>query len=132
MDLQKGYKGFHEFSNLREGVFATLDDDIFTMKKGFDSDLCSPAVQVRGRWIGTHTGHREAPGAFIHDATRRVYRLYCVPFTWKDTNDFFWDALHLMGSPVKRTYHFAVSSVIGRAFSWITEKKLECYCKSYH
>jgi len=132
VDLQKGYSGLHEFSSLEEGVFATLDDDILTIKRGFKSDLCSPAFRVGGVWVGTHTGPKEAPGAFIHDCTRRVYRLHCVPFTWKDTNDFFWDALHIKKSPLKRTYHFAVSSGIGKLFSWFTEKKLDCYCKTYH
>lgn len=132
VDLQKGYKGFHEFASLKEGVFATLDDDILTLHAGMESDLCSPAFKVRGRWIGTHTGPREAPGAFIHDATRRIYRLYCVPFNWRDTNDFFWDALKLAGSPLKRTYHLFVSTFTGVMFSWFTEKKMECYCKTYH
>jgi len=121
VDLQKGYKGYHEFASLEEGVFASLDDDILTLFKGFVWDLCSPSVYVRGRWVGTPTGSREAAGSCIHDAARRIYRLYCTPFDWKDTNDFFWDALALSGSHVKRTYYFAVSSFLGKAFSCFTE-----------
>ena len=132
VDLEKGYKGYHEFSSLEQGVFATLDDDIFTVKNGYPSDLCSPAVRIWGKWYGTHTGEREAPGAFVHDAARRIYQLQCVPFDRKDTDDFFWDALRLKGSRLKRTYHFAVSSFIGTVFLWTTLKKLDCYCKSYH
>jgi len=132
VDLEKGYKGSHEFSSLEEGVFATLEDDILTLKKGYRSDLCSPAFRFRGKWYGTHTGPREAPGAFIHDGTRRIHQLQCVPFGRKDTDDFFWDALRLKKSRMARPYFAAVSSVIGTFFLWITLKKLDCYCKSTH
>jgi hypothetical protein len=132
VDLEKGYKGYHEFATLKDGVFATLDDDILTLKKGVKSDLCSPAFRIRGKWVGTHTGEKEAGGAFIHDVTRRVYQLHCVPFSRKDTDDFFWDALRLKKSRVSRTYHFFVSSFFGTIFLWVTLKKLDCYCKSYH
>lgn len=132
VDLQKGYRGFHVLSSLQDGVFATLDDDILTMKAGYPSDLCSPAFRFRGKWYGTHSGPKEAPGAFIHDATRRIYQLQCIPFDRKQTDDFFWDALRLTGSRLVRTYHFAVSSFIGTLFLWTTLKKLDCYCKSYH
>ena len=132
VDLQKGYKGYHEFSSLEEGTFATLDDDFLTIKNGYKSDLCSPSKRVGKKWHGTPTSEREAPGAFIHDATRRVCQLQCVPFDRKDTDDFFWDALRLKNSRLKRTYHFFVSSFFGTVFIWLTLKKMHCHCKTYH
>lgn len=132
VDLQKGYKGYHEFSSLEDGIFGTLDDDFLTIKNGYKSDLCSPAKHIGKKWHGTPTSEREAPGAFIHDMARRVCRLQCVPFDRKDTDDFFWDALHLTNSRLKRTYHFFVSSFVGTVFIWFTLKKMDCYCKTYH
>lgn len=132
VDLQKGYRGFHQFSSLESGVFAELENDIFTIYDGFKSDLCSPAFRVFGKWVGTWSTEREAFGSFIHDAARRVRRLPCCPFNRKDTDDFFFDALALKGSLVTKPYHYAVSSFIGTAFIKLTEKRsIDCYCKTH-
>lgn len=128
LDLEKGYKGYHEFASLEEGVFATLCDDILTLKRGALSDLCSPSFVVKGKRVGTPTGYAEAFGAFVHDLTRRVMRLPCSPFKRKDTDDFFWDALGIMNSRVQKPYHWAVSSIFGTFFIWITKGPVNCYC----
>lgn len=129
VDLQKGYIGYHEFASLEEGLFATLDDDIFTLVTGASSDLCSPSIVVKERRLGTPTTRKEAFGAFLHDISRRVRRLKCSPFKRKDTDDFFWDALDLMKSRLKVPYHYAVSSFFGTVFIWFTEGKVDCYCR---
>lgn len=129
VDLQKGYKGYHQFSGLKEGVFAGLQDDILTILEGLSWDECSPSFYFRGKRIGTPCSEAESFASLIHDVTRRIYRLVCIPFGRKDTDDFFYDALTLKGSKVKHTYHFAVSSFFGTVFIWITAGKMDCYCK---
>lgn len=128
VDLEKGYRDRHVFANLDGNKFMTMDGDILTLHKGFRWDLCSPSFRFRNWWLGTPSGPREAPGSAIHDATRRVMRLGCVPFDRKDTDDFFWDALGLSGSRVKRTYHFVVASPLGTLFIKLSKKPLDCQC----
>lgn len=130
VDLEKGYRGYHVFSSLKEGAFATLVDDELTVSESFQWDECSPSFYFRGKRIGTPCSDAESFASLIHDVTRRVYRLVCVPFSRKDTDDFFYDALKLKGSKVKHTYHFAVSSFFGTMFIWFTTGKMDCYCKS--
>lgn len=132
VDLEKGYKGYHEFSSLEDGLFATLHDDILTLYADFCWDGCSPAWYFKGKRIGTPNGEAEKFASCIHDFARRVYLLACVPFERKDTDDFFFDALALKNSKVKRLFHFAVSSFIGTFFIWITSGKLKYYCRTKH
>lgn len=132
VDLEKGYKGEHTFSSLEDGTFATMEDDTLTLYVDFCWDGCSPAWYFKGRKIGTPEGEAEIFASGIHDFARRVYLLACVPFDRKGTDDFFFDALALKKSKVKRLFHFAVSSFVGTFFIWITSGKLKYYCKTNH
>lgn len=130
VDLEKGYQGNHDFVSLENGFrFASLHDDFFTLYTGYASDLCSPAVRIGRKWLGTPSSEKEKPGAYIHDAARQVMRLACCPWNRKDTDDFFWDALTVTGSRQRNTYHFAVSSVIGSVFMLLTRKEPDCFCE---
>lgn len=133
VDLRKGWRGSHEIQ-ISDTLIVRIDDDRLTIPRGYASDLCSPAIKIYGRWIGTPTSHREALAAVVHDVTRQLlsYRLPCLPqITRKLTDDLFFDFLSESESPFFRIYHRAVSGPIGTAFMILTAKKETRSCKCH-
>lgn len=119
IDLRKGYRGQHVFC--LDGIpFATLNDDLFTTLSGYRSDLCSPAVKIRGRYIGTPTTRHEVAAAFTHDAMRTALGCPCCPFDRKITDDTFYDLLLESGSRWTPIYHGAVAGIIGSFYIWLS------------
>lgn len=128
VDLEKGFKGRHEFKHYNGFHLGSLNDDLLTINEGYTSDLASPAINVLGKWIGTPTGRREGPGVIIHDFTRQTMRIPCSPWDRKITDDLFYDALVLCGSRLAGVYHAAVSGFAGDLFLRFTQKPLDVYC----
>lgn len=130
VDLRKGFKGQHEI-DIGSGLSIRLADDILTIPKGYQSDLCSPAVMIWGIRLGTPSGQREALAAVVHDALRQVHnlRLPCLShITRKLTDDVFFDFLREAQSPWVRVYHRAVSGIAGSIFIRLTSKPQKANC----
>jgi hypothetical protein len=128
VDLRKGFRGCHEF--LDQGkTFSVLDDDRFTILAGRPSDLCSPAIRVGRFWLGTPSGEHEALAAYVHDNTRAAMLAGCSQFTWKVTNDLFYDFLYEARSRRTRLYHWVVSSSIGVLYHHLNyDHNITCKC----
>lgn len=129
VDLCKFYHGVHLFVDRGQPI-AELCGDRFTLFRGYASDLCSPAIKIGKRWIGTPTSARESLAAFVHDGLRQL--LYacprCVPWTRKDTDDLFYDFMVLRGSRRASIYHGAVAGPIGSLFMRLTAAPSTVIC----
>jgi len=133
VDLRKGWRGVHEIQ-ISESLTVRIDDDRLTIPRGYASDLCSPAIYVCGRWIGTPSSHREALAAVVHDVTRQLlcYRLACLPqLTRKLTDDLFFDFLAESKSRWTRIFHRAVSGPVGSIFMLLTAKNETRKCRCH-
>lgn len=130
VDLRKGFRGYHEFTEWGH-LFAILDDDRFTICGGQGSDLCSPAVKIGPFWLGTPSGPHEALAAWVHDTTRRALRAGCSQLTRKITDDLFYDFLVAARSRWSRIFHGAVAGPLGTAYMKLATPKLNsvtCKC----
>jgi hypothetical protein len=125
--LSKGFKGRHEFTDEKGFTFAILQDDNLVMLQGLASDLCSPAIRIAGRWVGTPSGEKEALAAYVHDTTRRIMRAGCVPgMTRKVTDDLFYDFLMEARSRWTRLFHRAVASPVGSLWMAFSTEIVVC------
>ena len=99
---------------------ARWDGEFFHILPGYACDGYSPVLRILGRWVRI----TPAPAcglwpAVIHDALRQFLPVPGCPWTRRDTDNWFFDALTAggVGQRIAGAYHQAVAGAFGTA--WI-------------
>lgn len=132
VDLGEGHVGYHEFCH-DGNLWGILNNDRLAIMAGYASDLCSPGFYLFGKWYGTPSKGAEL-AAFIHDFTRQFIRpnVECSPWTRKDTDRIFYNALKMTRFKGRDIYHGAVSGFLGSFWTWINRPRHDVYCRCIH
>jgi hypothetical protein len=102
---------------------ARWDGRFFTILPGYACDGYSPVIRVCGRWVRlTPTPRAGLWPPVLHDALRQFLPVPGCPWSRRDTDAWFYDALRAGGVRPHHAgiYHGAVAGPLGTAWLHIT------------
>lgn len=104
---------------------ARWDGKTLTILPGYACDGYSPVIRFCGRWLRlTPVPRAGLWPAVLHDALRQMLPLPGCPFTRKDSDDWFYNALTAGGlqRDYAGIYHGAVAGPVGTAWLRLTRR----------
>jgi hypothetical protein len=104
---------------------ARWDGRFFTVLPGYACDGYSPVIRLCGRWVRiTPVPKAGLWPAVLHDALRQFQAVAGCPWTRRDTDAWFYDALLAGGLHPHHAgiYHGAVAGPLGTAWMSLTRR----------
>jgi len=123
-------RGSHVF--IDKGItIARLDGALLTIFEGYAIDGCSPAIDIRGRRVGTPSPESTLPAAFVHDCLYQFASLACAGWSRSQADSIFRDLLRARGFPLADVYFLGVT-IFGGIHRALRRPSTSIACITHH
>jgi hypothetical protein len=111
------------FRDLDGRVWASVEDGVLYIAKGYAWNGCSPKRKVLGIWVGTPDEKRNVHASLVHDVLFQFSGTWHFKLSFDQVNCIFRSLMRKDGYPLSNLYYLAVMK-FGINF-W--KKNEECY-----